>query len=136
MPPATSRVGTPSPNRWIVHESIVDDAKKINSLAGLHAGASVVNGTAVASLVTCAGASRGRVRFRATCAGTLELLFCRPGPVAEPELYAAGNPASVAVTANTETLLSTGDIAGESTALIRFTPSANGTINFVDWMAL
>jgi hypothetical protein len=136
MPIRTNRPGTPSPDRWIVHESLVDDNKKIEGVGGLHAGATCANTVPLASLVTCAGASRGRVRFRATVGGQLELVFCRPGGGSAPELYAAGNPAPVTVTANVETLLSTDAISGEALALIRFTPSGAGTINFCDWMAL
>jgi hypothetical protein len=136
MPPNQARAGTPGPDRWIRHEAITTDSKKVDNVPALHAGASCANGVTMAALVVCAGASRGRVRFRATCAGTLALVFVHPDNLASPVEYAAGNPATVAVTANVETLLTTPDIAGEASALIKFTPSGAGAINFVHWMAL
>ncbi|WP_291165338.1 hypothetical protein [Gemmatimonas sp. UBA7669] len=132
----TTRAGTPGPDRWIRHESIDTAGKKVENVAALYAGASCTNGVPLSALVVCAGASRGRVRFKSTAAGTLKLEFVRPlnSPSVVP--YGAGNPTPVAVTANVETLLTTPDIAGEASALITFTPSGAGTVNFVDWMAL
>lgn len=131
-----SRAGTPSPDRWIRHEAIGTNEKAIDNTPGLFAGASCANGVRMASLVVCAGASRGRVRFKSTVGGTLGLIFVHPDNQLQPVEYAAGNPATVTVTANTETLLTTPDIAGEASALIVFTPSGSGTVNFVHWMAL
>lgn len=130
------RAGTPGPDRWIRHEAIGTEAKKVDNVPALHAGATCVNGVKMAALVVCAGASRGRVRFKATCAGSLALVFVHPDNAQAPVEYAAGNPTPVAVTANAETLLTTPDIAGEAQCLITFTPSGAGTINFVHWMAL
>lgn len=120
--------GTPGPDRWIHHESL--------GLAkgGLYEGAPLTSGTPAESVVVCAGASRGRVRFKASAAGTLALLFVRPNAGVVP--YESGQPATVSVTANVETLLTTEDIAGEARALIRFTPSGNGTVTLCDWSAL
>lgn len=133
---AQGRAGTPGPDRWIRHESIGADTKKVDNVPGLYAGAPCTNGVPMAALVVCAGASRGRVRFKATCAGSLALVFVHPDNSLAPVEYVAGNPTPVSVTANVETLLTTPDIAGEAQCLIKFTPSGNGTINFVHWMAL
>lgn len=125
---AQNFAGVPGPDRWIHHEAV--PAAK----GTCYEGANLVSGTPVESAVVCAGASRGRVRFKATAAGTLALLFIRPNAGIVP--YAAGQPATVSVTADVETLLTTEDIAGESRAIIRFTPSGNGTVSLCDWMAL
>jgi hypothetical protein len=120
--------GVPGPDRWIHHEQIT------SAKGTLYEGATVVSGTPVEAVVVCAGASRGRVRFKSSAAGTLALLFLRPNAGVVP--YEAGQPSTVSVTANTETLLTTDAIAGEARALIRFTPSGNGTVSTCDWMAL
>lgn len=134
---AQNAAGTPSPDNWIVHQEVTV-SKAVAGLSPLHSGVAVTNGNAVSALVRCAGASRGRVRFKSTGAGSLKLEFVRPGGSQRSgvTVYGAGNPDAVAVTGGTETLLTTDAIAGEAMALITFTPSANGTVTFCDWMAL
>lgn len=138
MSTTQARAGTPSPQNWIIHERLVNaESKKIPNVASLYEGATCANGVALSALVKCAGASRGRVRFKASAAGSLKLEFVRP-PANNfaVDVYAAGNPAAVAIVANTENLLSTPDIYGEASCLITFTPTGAGTVTFVDWMAL
>lgn len=129
------RAGTPGPDRWIRHE-IIGAGKAIQNYAALYAGATVTNGVEHAALVLCAGASRGRLRFKATCAGSLEIRFVRPNNSQLIETYTAGNPTPVSVSANVETYIETTSISGEAQALVVFTPSAGGTVSICDWGAL
>lgn len=137
MPPLNqARAGTPGPDRWIRHTSLEGDHRKVENVAALGAGEKCAEGVAMSALVVCAGASRGRCRFKATVAGELKLEFLRPLNSNTVIPYEAGNPAPVTVVANTETLLSTSDLAGEASALITFTPTGAGVVTFCDWMAL
>lgn len=133
-----ARAGTPGPDTWIRHQRIQFSSKGIEGIGALYEGATLVSGTPYAGLVTCAGASRGRVRFKANVGGELKLEFVRPfnGRNYEVDVYASGNPDPVTVVADTETLLTTSDIAGEASCLVTFTPSDDGAVTLFDWMAL
>lgn len=138
MSTTQSRAGTPSPQNWIIHETISRaSSKDIPNVASLYEGAACVNGVPMSALLKCAGASRARARFKASAAGTLKLEFVRP-PVDNFTVtpYAAGNPTPVAIVANTENLLSTPDVAGEASCLVTFTPTGAGVVTLFDWMAL
>lgn len=135
--PKQQRAGTPSPDRWIVHERVTTDAKGIEGRDTLRAGAVCVNAEPLSALMTCAGASRVRGRLLSTADGELKIEFVRPLVNSHAiETYAAGNPTPVAVTGDRETLITSADLAGEALALVTFTPSEAGAITFFDWMAL
>lgn len=133
-----SRAGTPSPQSWITHERITSaSSKDIPNVASLYEGATCVDTVPMSALVKCAGASRGRARFKASVGGELKLEFVRPQAnnfTVTP--YESGNPAPVAVTADVETLVSTSEIYGEASVLITFTPNGAGAVTLIDWMAL
>ena len=129
------RAGVPGPDRWIHHEELTA-SKGIQNTAALCTGAACTNGTPLSALVTIAGASRARCRIKTTCDGVLKFEFVRPLNGRLIVTYAADNPATGNITANTEDSLTTTDIAGESQMLITFTPSGDGAVTFVDFMAL
>lgn len=138
MSTTQARAGTPSPQNWIIHERLVNaDSKAIQNVASLYEGATCVDSVPMSALVKCAGASRGRVRFKANVGGDLKLEFVRPqANNYAVTAYESGNPAPVAVTADVETLISTAEIYGEASVLITFTPNGAGAVTLIDWMAL
>lgn len=88
----------------------------------------LTNGVPYICSVPSGGVVRIRARIKATVAGTLSAAFLRPdGSTA----YEQNNPADVAVTGGTETLM---DIShyGESRLQLTFLPGANGTLNYLD----
>lgn len=111
--------------------SIVPDRTRYahREIAGaLAAGAALTNGTPVVQTVSTGGAKTGTLRFLATAGGTLAFAWMRPvGDTA----YPTGNPANVAVTADTEAVVAL-TVAGHGILRVTFTPSANGTITHAD----
>ncbi len=98
-------------------------------VGALAAGAAVSSGNAVNELRACAGVARGRVRLKASVAGTLEVRFA--GPDEGATVYTTPAAVSAAVVANTEQMIEFAPF-GEAFLQIRFTPSANGTITYCD----
>ncbi len=125
--------GTPHPGEWIRHQTVTQPRAAADRTLWL--GADCSNGVEQFALFALAGASRARARFKSIAAGTLAFYFVQPDGVTR---YAAGNPSTVAVTANTETLIDTNNAYGESWCIVAFTPSASqvASITLFDFMAL
>jgi hypothetical protein len=91
-------------------------------------GAAVISATPITQFRPCAGVSKGRLRFKATAAGTLKVEYAAPDGVTVYTLPAA---VTAAVIANTEVLLDW-VLQGEAYYLLTFTPSANGNVTYCD----
>jgi hypothetical protein len=112
----------------------------------LAAGAALVSGTVAYKVVPILGAASLSVRFKGN-AGALDIVFLGPDfnpdqdlnnggtPIAFASLvgtkYTSGNPVQVAIVAATENII-TATCHGENYALIKFTPSENGTVTYCD----
>lgn len=126
-------IGTPNPKEWIVAQSVKTVGDPLFPRT-LYEGVTFSSTAEKSAAFACAGASRLRVRFNASVAGTLAIIFMRPDGVTR---YAAGNPATVAVTSGTETLIDTDAVYGESWCIVTFTPgSGSGACTLFDIMAL
>lgn len=100
----------------------------------LKAGAVVPVATPVTIRLTIAGAYRWKLRGKGNHIGTLSVAYARPGG---GPAYATGNPADVAIAANTEFEMHDDAPHGEADILITWTPTAADTIvAFLDIMAL
>lgn len=97
---------------------------------GLAADAPLSTGVPVEAFIALAGAQRWRVRIRASAAGTLSAAYVRAGR--RTDVYAANNPADVAVVANTETAMSEATHFGAAAVRLTFTPSGNGAVTYCD----
>lgn len=104
--------------------------------------AAYVNTTILYEIVPVLGAQKVTARFKGTAAGTLDMVFVGPDfpPYPDPAtafaslkgtLYATGNPTQVAITANTEALI-TGTCNGEGFVIIKFTGTATGAVTYCD----
>ncbi len=91
-------------------------------------GAAFTNGNAITVLRPCAGVARGRVRFKASAAGTLVLTYVSPDGATD---YTTPTATSVAIVANTEKELDFTPY-GEAYYKLTFTPSAGGTVTYCD----
>lgn len=93
-------------------------------------GTAFTNGAAITIDVPCAGAERIRIRMKtATGGGTLAAAWLRPDGETK---YTANNPADVAIVAGTENKMDVDPHFGEGLLRLTFTPSADGTITYVD----
>jgi hypothetical protein len=121
-----------------------DISRPARRLTGqLAAGAATANTAIIYEVIPVRGAARVKVRLKVTNTGTLDLLFVGPDfnqqqavdGVAFGSLtgtvYTTGNPAQVAIVANTENSISS-DCYGESYAIVKFTGSATGAISYCD----
>lgn len=93
-------------------------------------GNALANGVPITAYIPLSGAQNARVRFKASCAGTLKAEYVRP--TAARAVYAAGQPATVAVLAATETGIDVDASFGDAEALITFTPGDDGTVTYCD----
>lgn len=94
----------------------------------------LTNGVPVEFTVPVAGAEVGRLRWLSTVAATITYAFLRPVPH-QDTAYSADNPTNSTVLAATE---DSADLSfrGESLLRITLTPGADGTLTFLDFMAL
>lgn len=89
----------------------------------------IVNGDTYIEIIPIAGASRVRMRWLSTGAGTLSFAFLRPdGSTA----YTGRNPANVAVVGGTECYMEIDPHFGEAYLQITFLASAGGSITYCD----
>lgn len=117
--------GAPDPRRALPHRSLLD--------ANDPTAATLASGVAKSWVVPIAGSPRARLKWLSTCAGTLAFALLRPdGRTA----YTTGNPANVVITAGTEADAIIDPLYGEGRLRITFTPSANGTVTYIDFCAL
>ena len=114
-------------------------------------GAAFLQAATIRALVPLTSASKARIRFKASRAGTLAGKFLRPGirggeyasfwpadDLENAEVCTTGNPSDVSVTANTEammefgTMAATTDLAGEAWLLLEFTEGnvGAGTVTY------
>lgn len=91
----------------------------------------VTSGQAISVQVPVGGSQRVRFRFLSSATGTLAFRLAYQDNTGTFTPYATGNPADVSVTANTETYQEI-TVGGETWLLVTFTPSATGTITWLD----
>lgn len=89
-------------------------------------------GDTVVGVVPLDGADRGRLRFKATVAGTLKFRYLRPDMVTDYDEF----PADVPVLINDETVVDFASLMGEAGLRIFYTTVAGGIINYADWSAV
>lgn len=91
-------------------------------------GLAYTTGNAIEAFRPCAGVARGRVRFKGTGAGQLEVRMAQPDGQTAYDLPAV---ITAAVAANTETLIDF-EPHGEAYYHLKFVPAGNGVVTFVD----
>jgi len=122
--PSTPRgVISADPTAPIVHRSLFKANKAF------------LNGVAFSIIVPVAGGARWRARIKtATGGGTLSAAYVRN--VTGNAAYTSNNPANVAVVAGTENIMEEDTHMGESLLKLTFTPSADGTLTYLDFMGV
>ena len=93
-------------------------------------GAAVSNGVPVSAIIGAKGAKQLTIRCKTQVNGTLIVRFLRPDKVTE---YATNQPSdTVIAAAPSEQRIQVTDCEGVTHIKVQFTPSANGTFNFLD----
>lgn len=98
-------------------------------------GAAVVNGVEASIIIPTGSHTGGRVRFKASVAGSLRAVPVRADPVnTEYATKPASAASPLAIVANTEAVLELDQLAGEGLVKLGFTPAADGTVTYCDRM--
>lgn len=94
-------------------------------------GSVCANGVAMVAVVNTAGLQRGRLRFKATAAGTVSFRWLRTDG-ATPYTHAGSKPADLTIVASTENVFDLTTHYGEPFLEVTFTPSGAGVITWAD----
>lgn len=89
------------------------------------------NGVAISTFIRLAGMQWFRIHFKATGGGSLTLQYLQAGQ--QTAVLASGNPAAVAIVANTENKLDVNPHFGEFGGILTYTPTADGVISVSEY---